>query len=117
VPREATALTPPTRRLAGTEASPIRELLELAARVRQIQGCTDAGQQLAQMKRLRQVIVRPHFEADDAVDGLAAAGQDDEERFHRPPRVVRLAVRVAPCVSALLLRGRSSSFIQRPVQR
>ena len=35
-------------------------------------------QQLPEMKRLWQIIVGPHLEADDAVDGLAAAGQDDD---------------------------------------
>jgi hypothetical protein len=38
----------------------------------------DPRQQLAQMKRLRQVIIGAHFEPDDAVNGFAPAGQDDD---------------------------------------
>ena len=38
----------------------------------------DHGQQLAQVERLWQVVIGAHFEADDAVDNLAAAGQHDD---------------------------------------
>ncbi len=36
------------------------------------------GQQLAQVERFRQVVVRAHLQADDAVDDFAAPGQDDD---------------------------------------
>src|SRR5205823_3759031 len=42
------------------------------------QHALDPRQQLPQVKRLGQVVVRSHFEANDAVDDLAAAGQDDD---------------------------------------
>ena len=38
----------------------------------------DPRQQFAQMERLWQIVVGAHLEADDAVDRLAAAGQDDD---------------------------------------
>ena len=38
----------------------------------------DSRQQLAQVERLWQVVVRTHLEADDAVDDFAPPGQDDD---------------------------------------
>src|SRR6516225_929129 len=42
------------------------------------QDTLDPRQQLAQVERFWQVVIRAHFEADDAVDNLAASGQDDD---------------------------------------
>jgi hypothetical protein len=63
----------------------------------------DSGQELAQMKWLRQIVVGPHFKTDDAVDGLAAAGQDDDAYA-----LIRCAVRapsVRPSSPATSSRG------------
>ena len=39
-----------------------------------------AREQLARLEGLRQVVVRAEFEADDAVDGIAAPGQHEHRR-------------------------------------
>jgi hypothetical protein len=67
----------------------------------------------ARLARAHERVLRDHKER---VDQDQDPGQDDEERGHRPSRVAR-TIRLAPCPGALLLRGRSSSFIQRRVQR
>jgi hypothetical protein len=59
-----------------------------AARAAAAQHGLDAGDQLARVERLAEVIVGAHLEADDAVDRLVARGQHD----HRS----RLATRAQP---------------------
>ena len=55
------------------------------------QHALDPRQQLPQVKRLGQVVVRSHFEANDAVDDLAPTGQDDD------PDARLLAQRTSEC--------------------
>jgi len=48
------------------------------------------------MERLWQVIVGPHLEADDAVDGLATAGQDNDPDPRLGPAVEGPAHAITP---------------------
>ena len=68
----------PRELLARLRAILRRGRLLTAARGGPAENALHPGEQLAQMERLRQVVVGAHLEADDAVHGLAAAGQDDD---------------------------------------
>ena len=68
---------------AAADAHPLGADLGAAARRRAAQHALDAGQQLARVERLRDVVVGAHLEPDDAVDHRRGGRQHDD----RDPRV------------------------------
>lgn len=63
---------------------------------RQHQDSADAGQQFARIARFRQIIVRTHFQADDAIDVASHGRKHDDRR--------RIGSKLAECGKAIFAR-------------